>query len=85
MSDINNCFTSIGLKHARKASRDLKVKIPKLSTWKDTGRNNPWFEVWADAEIVWSGTAYNAAEAKTNAIYKLIEKAGHEIIAIEVE
>ena len=76
--EANACFTSIGLKFARADAKKLKVKVPKLTTWCDRGGTNPYYEVWGDDGIIWSGSAYNANEAKANAIHKLIRMAGHD-------
>lgn len=74
--DANGCFASIGLKLAREDAKKVGVKIPKLSCWADRSGNNPYYEVWVDGDIVWAGSAYNASEAKSRAIYRLIKKAG---------
>ena len=76
--DKNKAFTSIGLKIARAEAKKLKVKIPKLSTWSYRRGNNPYYEVWADGHEgqIWMGSAYDANEAKSHAIWKLIRMAG---------
>ncbi len=77
--DANKSFTSIGLKLAREDAKKLKVKIPKLSTWCDRAGTNPYYEVFAgDDGQIWMGNAYDANEAKSNAIFKIIRLAGHE-------
>ena len=74
MSEENRAFCSVMLKLARDEAREKNVKIPKLVTWRDDYGVNTYFEVWAGSEIIWSGDAHYATEAKANAIHKLIER-----------
>ena len=78
MDDVNAAFTSILLKQARAAIKEAGIKVGKLTTWKDTCGTNPWFEVWvADKNYaVWSGSAFNAAEAKANYLSSLLPEEG---------
>ena len=71
----NADFTSLDLRMSRAAAREFKIKIPKLSTWRDSASYNPYYEVHGDGRIIWQGPAYNASEAKARAIEKLIEQA----------
>ena len=72
--DANVIFCSLMLKEARKAAKKAKVKIGKLTTWKDTSSPNGYFEVWERPQIIWQGSAFNASEAKANAIFAKIDE-----------
>ena len=74
MSDPNTAFTSLLLKNARNEAKEMGVPVPRLSTWNTTMGSNKYYEVYGGTEMIWSGTAYNAAEAKSNAIGSLIER-----------
>lgn len=69
----NQVFTSISLRLSREEAKQAGVKLPKLTTWKLRSFRNQ-YEVWANGDIVWAGNAYNAAEAKSNAIDRLISR-----------
>lgn len=75
-NEANRTFTSLSLRLARAEAKRLKIELPKMSTWKDFSGHNPWYEVWANGDIIWQGSAYNASEAKTNAIQRIL--ASHE-------
>ena len=72
---IDREFGVIMLRQARATAKLLKIKIPKLSIYhaRSLG-NNPWREVYANGDIIWSGTSHTANEAKAEAINKMIDK-----------
>jgi hypothetical protein len=67
--NLNTAITGSVLKMARKEAKDAGVKLGKLTTFRPSSLgSNPWYEVYEDGELVWSGEAYNASEAKTDYI-----------------
>lgn len=74
-SDVaNKTFCSNLLKESRAEAKKRGIKIPKLSTWRSDLGYNTYYEVWAGTQLLWSGNAYNASEAKSKAIDRYIEK-----------
>ena len=58
---------------ARAAAKAASVIIPKgITTWRSDHASTPFFEVWAAGQIVWSGFASSASEAKANFISNMI-------------
>lgn len=76
MSDADKIFTSISLAYARREAKARGVTVQKgLTTYQPiTG----YYEVWSKTDgIVWQGSAYNANDAKTKYIDRIINAANN--------
>lgn len=86
MSNISALFTSSELSLMRRVAKKLKVKIGKLTTWRDRASFNPYYEVYQDGKLIWQGKAYDASEAKSSAISAICSsKCGEEAVCKAVE
>lgn len=86
MPNISAAFTSSELALTRRAAKKLKVKIGKLTTWRDRASFNPYYEVYQDGQLIWQGKAYDANEAKSNAITSICtSKCGEEAVCTAFE
>lgn len=78
-SDWNKPFTGSLLKGARADARSMGIAIPKLTTYlsraASAGSNKYYMVYDPKGNVVWEGQAYNAAEAKSKAVDKLVNEA----------
>ena len=73
-----SCYSE-ALRDSRRAARRFGVDVKGITTWR--GVNPPslsgerqWYEVWQHGRIVWQNPAWDAIEAKHQAIEVMIRR-----------
>jgi len=68
-------FNSLALRGAREAAKQHNVTIPKgMTTWRSDHGSHPYYEVWANSQIVHTVWVGSASEAKASYIWSLIDE-----------
>lgn len=62
------------LADARAEAKKHHIQIGKLTVWRECREHNCYMEVYEEGHLIWCGSAYDANEAKSNAIAR---KFGH--------
>jgi hypothetical protein len=65
MTTANQAFCNLTLALTRRELKQRGIKIGKLTTWHQKSGSGKWYEVWRGSDIVWQGSAYSAADAKS--------------------
>ena len=67
-------FSTADLKLAKDAAKQAGIALPKLDTTWSASCQGRWYFVWDGSRIAWEGTADNASDAKSKAIWRMVDE-----------